>query len=185
MLRRRTRLHREQRVTTWTTARTPEKFQEISRWALALALRPGGSGNRHSSSCNRADAASRQRQRFRQRSLTPAFAITPTLRPPPRFALRLRPIAPTGIPAPPTPRRLLASFTAIASLGPTRTEPSFTVFQKTAPLSKRPRPLIGGAPEWILRWAHGRSYSRRSSLGGERQLFAEAFSSTRQQLPPV
>jgi hypothetical protein len=183
MLSRRTWPDREQPVTTRPTARPPEKFDEIPRWALALALRPGGSRNRNSSSCNRADAASRLRRCQRQPLLTPAFAITPTLRPPPLFALRLRPIAPAGIPAPPTPRRLLASFTAIAILGLARMERLFTVFQKTAPLSKRPRPLIGRALGWILRWAHGRSYSRRSSLGGERLLFTEAFSSTHQHPP--
>ena len=157
MLSRRTRLHREQRVTTRPTARTPEKCQEIPRWALALALRPGGGRNRHSSSCNRAGAARHLCRCERQRLLTPAFAITLTLRPPPLFPRRAGPIAPTGIPAPPTPRRLLASFTAIAILGLTRMERPFTVFQETAPLSKRPRPLIGRARGWILKWAHGRS----------------------------
>src|SRR5260370_3439083 len=32
-------------------------------------------------------------------------------------------------------------------------------------LGRAPRPLIDRAPSWILRWAHGRLHSRRSSLG--------------------
>src|SRR5260370_16696596 len=45
-------------------------------------------------------------------------------------------------------------------------EPPITALQKTAPPPQAtPRPLIDRAPTWILRWAHGRLHSRRSSLG--------------------
>src|SRR5207253_2654052 len=90
--------------------------------------------------------------------LRPAPAITLALRTAPFLALLAGPVTLAGMPAAPAPGRLLASRTAIATLRLRRPEPAFTVFEKTAPLSKPPtRALIGSARERILRWAQGRS----------------------------
>jgi hypothetical protein len=165
MLPRRTRSDREQPVTTRPPARPPHKIPKICCWALALAL-PGRS------SWSLGGSAGHQRGRC----LSPAFAVAPTLGTPPLLALPASAITLTGMSAPPAPGRLLASRTAIATLRMGRPEPLFTALQKTAPRSKpTPWPLIGRAPGWILRWAHGRLHSRRSSLGEKPSLFSEAF----------
>jgi hypothetical protein len=155
MLTRRTGPDRKEFVTTRPATRPPDKIRKRLGWALALALRPG-------SSWSRCGSAIHQRGRL----LPTPFAITPTLRTPPLFALRAGPIVLTAMPTSPVPGRLLASCTAITTLRLTRVEPPFTALQKTAPPPKAPpRPLINRPPTWILRWAHGRLHSRRSSLG--------------------
>ena len=154
MLTRRTGPDGEQRVTTRPAARPPDKIRKILCWALALALWGGSSwsvGVSFQCGC----------------LLSSAFAVAPTLRTPPLLALRAGPIMLARMPAPPAPGCLLAIFTAITSLRMGRMEPPLTAFQKTASAAKLPRPLNGRAPRQILRWAHGRLHSRRSSLGGE------------------
>jgi len=173
MLARRTRPHRKKFITTRSAARPPHKIRKWLCCALALALR-------HRVSWSRSRSAGLPHGRL----LPKAFAITPTLRTPPFFALRAGPIVLTGMPTPPTPGRLPATFTTVAHLGMARPEPAFTALQKTAAWSKpTPRPLLGGAPRWILTWAHGRLYSRRSSLGEEWRLVSEAFLLAHRQLP--
>jgi hypothetical protein len=166
MLSRRTRTDREELVTTRPAARPPDKIHKMLRWALALA--PRGR-----SSCTRSGRVVRQRGRC----LLPALAITPTLRTPALLPLLRGPIVATGIPASPAPSCLPATCTAVATLRMARPEPAFTAFQETASASKPPpRLLIGLATATILRWAQGRLYSRRSSLGGEWRLCSEALS---------
>jgi len=162
MLTRRTGPDGEQRVTTRPAARPPDKIRKILCWALALALWGGSSwsvGVSFQCGC----------------LLSSAFAVAPTLRTPPLLALRAGPIMLARMPAPPAPGCLLAIFTAITSLRMGRMEPPLTAFQKTASAAKLPRPLNGRAPRQILRWAHGRLHSRRSSLGEKCRLFSEAF----------
>ena len=145
MLRGRTRPDREQHVTTRPAARPPDKIRAWLCWALALALR-------HLVSWSHSRSAGLPRGCL----FSTAFAITPTLRTPPFLALRTGPIMLTGLPTPPAPGRSAASFTAVTHLGMARPEPVFTAFQKTVAQSQpRPRPLIGGARRWILRWAQG------------------------------
>ncbi len=177
MLARRTRRHRKELVTTRPTASTPDKIPQDLSWALALALRLARRTH--------VSWSSYQNAGDRRGGLLPAsFAITPALRTPPLFALRAGPVMLTGMPTPPAPGRSAATCTAETHLRMARPEPAFAAFQKTAAQSKpTPRPLIGGALRWILRWAHGRLYSRRSSLGEEWRLVSEAFFFTPTQFP--
>jgi hypothetical protein len=173
MLTRRTRPHRKKFITTRSAARPPHKIRKWLGCALALALRHRVSWSRSRNVCHP-----------RSHLLPKAFAITPTLRTSPFFTLRAGPVVLTGMPTPPAPGRVPATLTAVTHLGMAGPEPAFTAFQKTAACAKpTPRLLIGAAPRWILRWAHGRLYSRRSSLGEKWQLFSEAFLSAHPQLP--
>jgi len=173
MLARRTGPDRKKFVTTRPAAWPPDKIRKRLGWALALARRIRVSWSRW-----------RNAELPRGRLLPTAFAITPTLHTPPLLALRAGPIVLTGMPTPPTPSRVAATFTAITHLRMARPKPAFAALQETAARSKpAPRPLIGGAPRWILRWAHGRLYSRRSSLGEEWRLVSEAFLLAHRQLP--
>jgi hypothetical protein len=173
MLARRTGPDRKKFVTTRPAAWPPDKIRKRLGGALALARRIRVSWSR-----------SRSARHPRSRLLPMAFAITPTLRTPPFFALRAGPIVLTGMPTPPASGRVAATLTTVAHLGMARPEPAFTALQETAAWSKpTPRPLIGGTPRWILTWAHGRLYSRRSSLGEEWRLVSEAFLLAHRQLP--
>ena len=173
MLARRTGPNRKKFVTTRPAAWPPDKIRKRLGWALALARRIRVSWSRSRNLCHP-----------RGHLLPKAFAITPTLHAPPLFALRAGPIVLTGMPTPPAPGRVPATFTAVTHLGMARPETAFTAFQKTAARSKpTPKPLIGRAPRWILKWAHGRLYSRRSSLGEEWRLVSEAFLLPPRQLP--
>ena len=173
MLTRRTRPDWKKFVTTRPATGPPDKIRQGRCWALALALRDRVSWSR-----------SRGAGRPRGRLLPTAFPITPTLRTPPLLAVRAGPIVLTGMPTPPASGRLPATVTAVTHLGMGRPEAAFTALQQTAARSPpTPRPLIGGALRWILRWAHGRLYSRRSSLGEEWRLVSEAFWFTPGQLP--
>jgi len=177
MLPRRTRLHRKQFVTTRPAAGPPDKIPQNLTWALALALRLARRTHVSWSRYRRAG-------RLRRRLLPASFAITLTLGTPSLFALRAGPVLLSGMPTPPAPGRSVATCTAEAHLGIARPELAFAAFQKTAAQSKpAPRLLIGGALRWILRWAHGRLYSRRSSLGEGWRLVSEAFFFTPTQLP--
>src|SRR6266478_4921478 len=168
MLARRTGPDRKKFVTTRPAAWPPNKIHKRQGWALALARRIRVSWSR-----------SRNARHPRSRLLSTAFAITPTLRASPFFALRAGPIVLTGMPTPPAPGRVAATFTAVAHLGVGRSEPAFTALQKTTPRSKpKPWSLIGAAERWILRRAHGRLYSRRSSLGEKGGLGKRAWGHT-------
>jgi hypothetical protein len=165
MLLRRAGRHGEPLVTTRPLARPPDKICGRRSWALALA-------ELRDASCSRfGNVISRGRPWWLP------FAVASILLAASLFALSAGSIALTGMPAPPTPGCLLTSGTAIASLRLTGPEPLLTAFQQAAPAAKTPpRPLIGRAAKWILRWAHGRLHSRRSSLGEEWQLCSGAFS---------
>jgi hypothetical protein len=165
MLLRRTGRHHEPFVTTRPTARPPGKIRRGYSWALALAVLHDASWSCFGNDTNRL--------------LLPwlAFAVASTLRASSFLALGAGSVVLTGPLAPPPPGCLLASGTAVATLWLTRPEPLLTAFQKAAAAAKpSPRPLNARASSWILRWAHGRLHSRRSSLGGEWRLCSGAFS---------
>ncbi len=92
-------------------------------------------------------------------------AVTPALGLPLLLAVRRRPITPCRLPASPLPGRFLARLAAIALQRMGRLEALLASFQQadvriaTGRLTRR----VGRE---ILRWAHGRSCSQRSSLGG-------------------
>src|SRR5712692_4360766 len=156
MLLRRSGRHGEPLVTTRPLAGPPDKICGRQSWALALA----GLGDASWSLFG--NVLSRRRPRWL------SFAVASTLLAPSLFALGAGSIVLTGMAASPTSGCVLTSGTAIASLRMTGPEPLLTAFQKAAAAAEPPpRPLISRASQWILRWAHGRLHSRRSSLGGE------------------
>ncbi|SRR5260370_10309796 len=166
MLLRRAGRHEEPLVTTRPLAGPPDKIFGLRSWALALAVLLDASCSRFGNIISR-----RRWPRWL------SFAVASTLLAPSLFALGAGSIVLTGMPAPPTSGCLLTSGTAIASLRMTGPEPLLTAFQKAAAAAEPPpRPLISRASQWILRWAHGRLHSRRSSLRGEGRLCSGAFS---------
>src|SRR5260370_38911306 len=174
MLTRRTGPDRKEFVTTRPAARPPDKIRKRLGWALALALRPGSSWSRCGSAIHQPG-----------RLLPTAFAITPTLRTPPLFALRAGPIVLTAMPTPPVPGRLLASCTAITTLRLTRVEPPFTALQKTAPPPQAP-PRSASENSPVLPHAHSISlgcgpFGRSSTLGAHRPPQLAAAPQTRRQ----
>jgi len=114
-------LHHEQHITTWPITHPLETILVGTCWALAYARR------RHAS--------------CRHPFATP-LPMTPLLLPPTLLPAGTGPITPAGLLAPPTPSRLLATWTAITCLGMGRTEGPFTAFEETTALATKARRLL-------------------------------------------
>jgi hypothetical protein len=127
----------------------PVKFSAFWSWALALAQR------RH---------VSWQRGRLCGR---PPLPITPTLLTPTFLPVRAGPVPLAGLPTPPTPRRLLATFTAITCLRMGRPERPLTAFEKTIPPPTTTDVWSRVATAKKMTSVHGSRYSRWSSLGAK------------------
>jgi hypothetical protein len=96
-----------------------------------------------------------------------ALAVTPALFAPLRLSLRCCAITPCGLPTVPLAGRLLTRLAAIALEGMARLEGLFASLQQ-ADARITTAGLTGRVGREILKGAHGRSRSHRSSLGDER-----------------
>ena len=128
-------------------------------WALALALFRGRW------------YVDRWRRRLRHHAPRQPLPIAAALLPSASLPRCAVPPAPTRLPAPPPPRCLAAGRATVTILRMRRPIATLAAFEQAAPTTKMLRPgnsrLLLVATSGILKGTQGRSYSRRSCLGGE------------------
>jgi hypothetical protein len=105
-------------------------------------------------------------------AVSDSLAITPALSVPFVFSCRRRSIAPLGLPARPSTRRLSALVAAIALSRPLWTKPQLAALQQTATRPRAPARRLAGFPIFgrkcrILVRAHGSVAPGSSCPGGD------------------